>query len=111
MNRAVEPPESGSLSFGLERIGLLPLNFPWLSAVVIVLLTVGAIFGIGRLQVDDSLSELFRTKSAAFEQYKRMSSRFPTSEFDILVVIEGASLLERSKSFAMPSWSFSSCPR
>lgn len=95
MNKAAEPHESGSLSFGLERIGLLPLNYPWISAVVIVALTAAAIFGIGRLQVDDSLSELFRTDSPAFHQYKRMSSRFPTSEFDILVVIEGESLLER----------------
>lgn len=95
MNDAGEPPDSRSLSFGLERIGLLPTLFPKLSAVVIVALTALAIFGLTRLSVDDSLSELFRTDSPAFNDYQRMSDRFPTSEFDVLVVIEGDQLLDR----------------
>ncbi|MCG8650057.1 MAG: hypothetical protein MI861_09495, partial [Pirellulales bacterium] len=95
MNRAPEPPDSGSLSFGLERIGLLPLRFPVVSAVVIAVMTAIAVYGISLLKVDDSLSELFRTNTPAFNDYKRMADRFPTSEFDVLVVVEGENLLER----------------
>lgn len=95
MNGAGEPPGSRSLSFGLERIGLLPTLFPKLAAIAIVALTAVAVFGFTRLSVDDSLSELFRTDTPAFNDYKRMSDRFPTSEFDVLVVIEGDSILER----------------
>lgn len=92
---AKTPASNTSLSLGLERIGLLPLLFPLLSALVVVLVTALAWFGTTRLSVDDSLSELFRTNTPAFNQYQRMSERFPTSEFDVLIVAEGDTLLER----------------
>ena len=38
---------------------------------------------------------MFRSDSAEFKQYEEVSRRFPSSEFDILVVVEGKTLLER----------------
>ncbi len=56
-----EPHRSFWFSFGLERLGLVALKAPYVSAALIVVLTALAIVGVSRIQVDDSLSELFRT--------------------------------------------------
>lgn len=82
-------------SFGIERLGLVALKKPVLSAVLMVLLSVAALFGALRLSVDDSLSELFRTNTEEFRLYEQVAARFPSSEFDVLVVVEGKDLLTR----------------
>ncbi|MBV9262633.1 MAG: MMPL family transporter [Pseudolabrys sp.] len=51
--------------------------------------------GFMRLQVDDSLSQLFRSNTEDFRTYQEVSRRFPSSEFDVVVVIEGNTLLTR----------------
>jgi predicted RND superfamily exporter protein len=84
------------LTFGLERLGLVALKSPWVSLIVIVLLTVLAAFGVARLKVDDSLSELFRTNTPEFKQYEAIDRRFPSSEYDVLAVIQGDGLLTRN---------------
>src|SRR5690606_24951260 len=83
--------------FGLERLGLVALRAPWVTFGLIVIITVLAVFGVMRLKVDDSLSELFRTNTAEFKQYEEIDRRFPSSEYDVLVVIEGQDLLARDK--------------
>ena len=89
------PREPHRIALGLERIGLISLRFPLLAALVLVALSIGAIFGIERIKVDDSLSQLFRSETPEFKQYEEVSRRFPSSEFDVLVVVEGKTLLER----------------
>src|SRR5262245_65759281 len=83
------------LALGLERIGLVPLRFPVITAIIVALLSIGAAFGVARIKVDDSLSQLFRSETPEFKQYEEVSRRFPSSEFDVLLVIEGKDLLER----------------
>src|SRR6202044_376270 len=56
---------------------------------------VGAIFGIQRIKIDDSLSQLFRSNSKEYQQYEAETKRFPATEFDVLVVVEGKTLLAR----------------
>ncbi|MCB1520010.1 MAG: MMPL family transporter [Hyphomicrobiaceae bacterium] len=90
-----EPRRSFRFSFGLERLGLIALKAPYVSAVLILLVTALAVMGVMRLKVDDSLSELFRTDTAEFRQYEEIDRRFPSSEFDVLVVVEGQKLLSR----------------
>jgi uncharacterized protein len=85
-----------SLAFGLERIGLIPLAFPRIVAAVVLVLAIGAAVGVTRLTVDDSLSQLFRSDSAEFRIYEKVTRRFPSSEYDALVVVEGPSLLARA---------------
>lgn len=82
-------------SFGLDKLGLIALKAPVLSAILIVLLSVIAAFGVARLKVDDSLSELFRTDTAEFRQYEKVDRLFPSAEYDVLVVVEGENLLSR----------------
>jgi predicted RND superfamily exporter protein len=76
-------------------MGLISLMRPALVGIVIVILAVAAAFGLQRLQVDDSLSQLFRSDTPAFKQYEEVTKNFPSSEFDVLVVIDGKSLLDR----------------
>ena len=82
-------------AFGIERIGLLTLAYPLLAIAMMVILSVAAVFGAARLKVDDSLSQLFRSDTADFAQYETFLRRFPSSEFDVLAVVEGDTLLTR----------------
>ena len=85
-----------SIAFGLERIGLIALRAPRTAAVVLLALVVIAVFGIQRIKIDDSLSQLFRSDTPEYKQYEEVTKRFPSSEYDVLVVVEGKSLLERN---------------
>jgi predicted RND superfamily exporter protein len=88
--------KSFSIAFGLERIGLIALRAPKVAAVVLLALVVVAVFGLQRIKIDDSLSQLFRSDTPEYKQYEEVTKRFPSSEYDVLVVVEGKSLLERS---------------
>ena len=89
------PGEPSQLALGLERIGLLSLRWPKIAAAILILLCVMAVFGLNRIKVDDSLSQLFRSDTAEFQTFEEVGQRFPSSEFDVLVVVEGATLLGR----------------
>ncbi len=84
-----------SIAFGLERIGLIAMRAPVLSCIVLVALCIGAFFGLQRIKIDDSLSQLFRSETREYKQYEEVTKRFPSAEFDVLVVVEGKTLLER----------------
>ena len=86
---------SFSIAFGFERIGLIAMRAPILSCVILLAMVVGAVFGIQRIQIDDSLSQLFRSDTKEYRQYEEVTRRFPSTEFDVLVVVEGKTLLER----------------
>src|SRR4030081_3194801 len=91
----VETRATASIAFGLERIGLIAVQAPILSCIILVALIVGAIFGIERIKIDDSLSQLFRSSSKEYRQYEAVTKRFPSTEYDVLVVVEGKTLLQR----------------
>src|ERR1700710_1998544 len=91
----IERRSAVSIAFGLERIGLIAVRAPILSCMILVVLIVGAIFGIQRIKIDDSLSQLFRSDSKEYRQYEAVTKRFPATEFDVLVVVEGKTLLAR----------------
>jgi predicted RND superfamily exporter protein len=84
-----------SIAFGLERLGLIAVQKPVLSCIILVGLIIGALFGIDRIKIDDSLSQLFRSNSKDYKQYEAETKRFPAVEFDVLVVVEGKTLLKR----------------
>ena len=91
----IEEPPGSSIAFGLERIGLIAVKAPILSCVILLGLMILAIFGIERIKIDDSLSQLFRSNSKDYKQYEAVTKRFPATEFDVLVVVEGKTLLAR----------------
>ncbi|MDF0517099.1 MMPL family transporter [Bradyrhizobium yuanmingense] len=92
----VEQGSTSSIAFGLERLGLIAVRAPIVSCIVLLALIVGAVFGIYRIKIDDSLSQLFRSDTREFKQYEEVTKKFPAEEFDVLVVVEGKTLLERS---------------
>ena len=83
-----------SLVLGFERVGLIALRAPLLSAMIVAALCVFAAFGVAKLKVDDSLSSLFRSDTPEFHQFEDLSRRFPSHEYDVLMVIEGDGLLD-----------------
>src|ERR1051326_8482131 len=89
------PRKLHNLAYGLERIGLIPLRVPVISAIILALLCILAAFGVDRLKVDDSLSQLFRSETREFRQYEEVTKRFPSTEYDVLVVVEGKNLMAR----------------
>jgi len=95
IEKVEEGPAGRSIAFGLERIGLIAVRAPILSMIILVVLLVGAVFGIQRIKIDDSLSQLFRSNTKEFHQYEEVTKRFPAEEFDALVVVEGKDLLAR----------------
>jgi len=91
--RAIKP---RNLALGIERIGFYALSHRMLCAVAFIVLGLLATVGFARVKVDDSLSQLFRSDTEQFRTYEEVTHRFPSNEYDILVVIEGDRLLERS---------------
>jgi uncharacterized protein len=84
------------LALGIERIGLISLKFPYAVLALAILLSIGAAYGLMRVKVDDSLSQLFRSDTPEFKQYEEVTRQFPSSEYDVLVVVEAKDLLARS---------------
>ncbi len=93
-----EPPRAivpRNLALGIERIGFFALSHRVLCAVAFVALCGLAAVGFTRLKVDDSLSQLFRSDTQDYKTYQEVTRRFPSNEFDVLIVVEGNKLLER----------------
>ena len=91
--RAVKP---RNLALGIERMGFFALSHRTLCVIAFVILSAIAAVGFVRVKVDDSLSQLFRSDTDEFRTYEEVTRRFPSNEFDVLLVIEGDRLLERA---------------
>ena len=95
MDASVDVPPRRSFAFGLERLGLIGLRAPVVTVALILAVSVLAVWGLTMLRVDDFLSELFRTDTEEFRRYEEIDRRFPSSEYDVLVVVEGKDLLKK----------------
>ena len=82
-----------NLGFGLEKFGLLTLARPRLTAVAVALIAVVCAIGVARIEATGILSDFFRGDNPDYRTYQEMSERFPTSEFDVFVIVEGKDLL------------------
>src|SRR3954468_12891673 len=91
----VEQGPASSIAFGLESLGLIAVRAPIVSCLVLVVLIVGAVFGIYRIKIDDSLSQLLRSNTREFRKSEEVNKKCPAEEFDVLVVVEGNTLLSR----------------
>ena len=109
MDASVDAPPRRSFAFGLERLGLIGLAAPAVTVALIVVMSALAVWGLTRLRVDDSLSELFRTDTEEFRRYEEIDRRFPSSEYDVLVVVEGKDLLQEAAAGGIPARHRSTC--
>ncbi|HKN28581.1 MAG TPA: MMPL family transporter [Roseiarcus sp.] len=73
----------------------MPFRAPAATVLAALAIAVLAILGIQRITTDDSLSQLFRSEDPAFKQFEQVSREFPSSEYDVLIVVSGQSLLDR----------------
>jgi len=74
-------------------MGLPAVRWPLQVLALLALFSAFCAVGIPYLKTDHTLSELFNSDSVEFENFQKMSKRFPTSEFDVLVVIEADDLM------------------
>jgi len=86
-----------------HRFDLLAL--PLLVGLAAIVLLIAAAFGITRIKVDDSLSQLFRIRNAGVQNLRSGDARFPSNEFDVLIVVEGKNLLEARFDRKLRVWS------
>ena len=87
--------DARELALGVERIGLIALRLPLVVVIILAATLIVAAAGIERLKIDDSLNQLFRSDTPQFQQFEMVTRRFPSSEDDVLVVLEGKTLLDR----------------
>jgi len=81
------------LGFGLERFGLITVGHPRLTAAALVLITIVCALGVWRIEATGTVSDFFRGDNQPYKTYQQMSERFPTSEYDVFVIVEGQDLL------------------
>ena len=95
------PGERLNVAFGLERLAFVGIRYPIAALIGLALIVVGAVFGASRLTVDDSLSELFRAETPEYKTFEAETRKFPSNEYDVLVVVEGKNLLGRDQIAAL----------
>ena len=83
------------VAFGAERLALIPFGRPRTTVLIALALVVLAALGIHRIRVDDSLSQLFHSELPAFKLFEQVSHEFPSSEYDVMIVVTGETLLDR----------------
>ena len=84
-----------SLGFGIERLGLLPVRYPWQTLAILLAFTGFCILGLFNLKPEGRLSELYRGQSANYADYEKISKLFPVSELDVLLLVSGRDLLSQ----------------
>ncbi len=92
---AVPRTDRRGIAFGLERLALVPFRAPAATIVIALAIAALAVLGLQRIKTDDSLSQLFRSEDPTFKQFEEISRQFPSSEYDVLIVLSGQTLLAR----------------
>jgi len=73
--------------FGLEKLGFVSLRHPWLSLILVALITPVLAYCASRLEFSSDVREIFRSNDTAFELLDQVSERFPGSQRQLHVVV------------------------
>jgi uncharacterized protein len=84
-----------SPGFGLERLGLVSLRHPRLILAVALVLVAVSVAGRTQLGFDSDLREIIRSNDRDFAGLLKLSRQYSTTEFDVLLVVEGGRLFRR----------------
>ncbi len=76
-----------TVGFGLEKLGFFSLRHPWLSLILVALITPVLAYCASRLEFSSDVREIFRSNDAAFELLDEVSERFPGSQRHLHVVV------------------------
>jgi hypothetical protein len=77
-----------SIGFGLERLGLLAIRWPRAAALVVVAITLSALYGCLHLQFEEDLRNIFRSESPAWTRYQDFGRNYNDGQGDVLMVAE-----------------------
>ena len=80
------------------------MRAPWVTLAIAAVLAALAVLGLQKITIDDSLSQLFRTDTPEFKQFQEVTREFPSNEYDVLVVVEGSTLLQRDNIESCARW-------
>jgi predicted RND superfamily exporter protein len=73
--------------FGLEKLGLVSLRYPWICLAIAVIITPVLAYGARQLQFSSDIREIFRSGDPAFEQLDLVDKLFPDVQRDMHVVV------------------------
>jgi uncharacterized protein len=82
-------PQTRSIAFGLERIGLAALRHPRWTALATALIAIVAVYGFFHISIDRDLRSLFRGDTEIYRTYVEALQNYVDPENQILVVVEG----------------------
>ncbi len=84
-----------SIGFGLERLGLPGLKRPWLVLLFLLVGSAVAVMGLPHVKFRGDLTDIFKSSSEYYSNFKTYSKRFPSSDREVLISVEKLGLLER----------------
>lgn len=74
---------------GIEKLGLFALNRPYVSLILVSLLTLLLLPGALFIEFNSKTRDIFRSQSAEFQHYQEMVAQYPSSETDFYFIVEG----------------------
>ncbi len=80
-----------------ERLGIMAARSPSKVFLFCAALLALALLGFFSFKSDDSLTELFRSDSQEFKKFEELSQKYPSNEYDVLVVLEADDLLTNKR--------------
>lgn len=81
--------------FGLEKLGLVSLRYPWICLAIAVIITPVLAYGARQLEFSSDIREIFRSGDPAFDQLDLVEERFPDVQRDIHVVVSSDKPFDR----------------
>lgn len=94
-----------SIGFGLEYLGKLTLRFPKIMAILVLAMTLLAVWQVPRANVDGDMLRVFAESGPEYDTYERLANTFGTFEDDIYLLVTSPRLtdpemLERLRTLA-----------
>ena len=87
--------DRGWAGFGIERLGLVAVRAPVLTLALLAVATLAAAFGATNLKTAGLLVEFLRSSTSEFRAYERFRKEFPSSDRDVLIVVQSKDLFVR----------------
>jgi predicted RND superfamily exporter protein len=83
-----------SIGFGLENLGLLTLRYPRIVAVLVLALTVLAVWQVPRANVDGDLLRVYADSGKDYTTYRKLADTFGTFENDVYLLVTSPRLTD-----------------
>ena len=83
-----------SIGFGLEKLGLLTLGYPRIVAILVLALTLLAIWQVPRASVDGDMMRVYADSGEDYTTYRNLADTFGTFENDIYLLVTSPRLTD-----------------